>query len=240
MVTPPTFVAASSTAYSSTTTPKSTSGAFTAVVDDLLVAGILDADDNGTEVYGFSNGGGAQTWTKNPETTGVDHNDMWAQTAYAPVTSAVTAGAVTGTRTAGNNVNFWGLTALQFRDTDGIGTVERSVTAGGAPSFSVTTQFDNSALVVFLGDWNAAAAGTRTWKTINGFAPSSANGKELIYFNNSTQYTCLVGWYPDVGVAGVKTIGLDTPSTGDWTFAVIEVRGKTATSAAFSGWGIPL
>lgn len=93
--------------------------------------------------------------------------------------------------------------------------------AAGIDSQTITlsTTVANSGLLVMIGDWDAGDWGTtRSWITV-GSAPT-----ELLYHRIATRYTIGVAWYPDVGAAGSKTVGL-TGLTGTWTALAIEVMG---------------
>lgn len=193
---------------------------------DVLVAGVMKANSLSGDDYTFSTTSLAPVPVENPATSGVLGSDTWIQTAGVVTNVSEAVGdSVQFSRVSADASNWWGGCALWYTGSSGFGTVERRASAGAVPSFPVTTLFDNSALVVFFADWSAVDATTRTWKSINSFIPTAANGGEVAYFRDAAQYTLSVVAYPDTGVAGVKTIGLDAPTTGDWMFAVVEVRG---------------
>ncbi len=210
---PPTLVASAQSTWNSNTSPKSTSASFTAVDDDVIVSGVLTPNDVADNGYAWSNGGTGQTWTENAETAGVTNNDVWMQTATTIATAFT--GAITVTRNAG-----FAHTAAQFRGSDGIGTVARSTSAGGNPSFSFITSGDNSALVVFITDWSAADAAARIWQQINGQSPT-----EIAYFRDGANYTVAAAVYLDTGSAGSKSFGFTANLGTDWLYAAVEVLG---------------
>jgi hypothetical protein len=97
--------------------------------------------------------------------------------------------------------------------------------SSGAPSLSITTTQDNSAIVVANGDWNATDGASRTWRT----AGSSAT--ENTYFRDSTRYTAYGAYHADAGTAGGKTVGLSAPGGQKYSIIAVEVKGTAAAAA---------
>ena len=234
MATPPTFVAHYEGASWDTTTSPKTTGTFNTSANDALVSLVGEESDVGTENFTWTNSVTALTWTEKPETTGTTNSDGWAQAATA-IASAITGTAVTATRTAGSALKYNHAT-LHFSGSDGIGGEAHS-TAGtsGAPSLSITTTADNSAIVCIFVDWNAADGASRTWRTVNGITPTAGNGLERVYFRNASNYTVYVAYYSDAGTAGAKTIGLSAPSGQRWVGIAVEVKGAAGGAAPLAG-----
>lgn len=231
MATPPTFVATYPTAFNSTTSPKNATGSITAAIGDVLVGGIVDEQDDNTENYTWTNTGGTGATYIEDTATGAGSSDVWTQTVHAVLASALTAGTLTATRTAGAAANWYGGLIAHFTGSAGIGNVAATAGAGGAaPSLAITTANDNSALLAVFGDFAAVDGTTRTWRTVNGFTPTAGNGQELLYFRDSAHYAAYIAYWPDAGAAGAKTVGLSAPAAMDMVGGVVEIRG-TASAA---------
>lgn len=221
MASPPTFVAEYEGAFNSTTTPKSVTPT-TSAGDVLVVCGI-SADLNTTLNTPTGNG---LTYALATSGSAASHTRTYAWTTTD--STGGTGWTLQVTKAAG--ADFWGLDVARFSGSDGFGAATSATGSGTAPSMTLTTSFDNSAIVACCADWSAGA-GARTWRTINGTTPTAANGFELVYFNDPSWYTVYVGYWPDAGAAGAKTVGLSAP-TQTWTMSAVEVRGTTAAAAA--------
>lgn len=128
------------------------------------------------------------------------------------------------------NGNIWGVTCLVFRNSSGIGQSNVANVTSGAPSLSLTTVQDSSAIVVANGDWSAQNGSSRTWETVNSITPTSGNGYELTYSFNSGVYAAYGAYYPDAGSAGSKTLGLSVPTGQTYSIAAVEVKGIMTTA----------
>lgn len=129
---------------------------------------------------------------------------------------------LTGTRTG--SVYKWGFNALVFPGySGGPGASVGEVRASVPGTIELTTTEDNSAVAVIMVDWSAINRTERTWATVNGYTPSAANGGELTYFNNTSNYTVYIAVYPDVGVAGAHVVGV-TETIAGHSIAAIEVK----------------
>jgi hypothetical protein len=122
----------------------------------------------------------------------------------------------------------WGFTCLVFRDSDGIGSSNSGRLSNSAPSISITTTQDNSAIVFFAADWDADDGSGRTWRTINGITPTSGNGLERTYVFDPTKYTVYGGYYNDAGSIGTVTAGISSPTSPTPSMVVLEVKGADA------------
>lgn len=212
-LTPPTLVSTQSTAYNTTTTPKTQ--AVSVNNGDLIVAVGLCED-------GFSNlslTASGLTFTQRQviDSAGNCITSIW--TAPAPSTTSYT---LSLAQTVGGGGKF-GMTAFVFRDHGGVGA-SSSTTGTGGPSLGITTTSDNSMVVVASADWNAADGTSRTWRTANVAAT------EDLYGRDSAAYTWYVGHHTDTGTAGAKTVGLSAPSGQKYSIAAIEVIGVAGGS----------
>jgi hypothetical protein len=197
--------------------------------DDLLV---LVGGAEGAELT-LDPAGNGMTYTLRQSITVTDFCAAFAWTAPATGASGWT---LTVTKD-GNNL-LWGVTALRFSGAGGVGTSAKTNTSG-APSLSITTTQANSAIVVFVSDWNAADGTTRTWRTVNGTTPTIGNGLERTYFRNSSAYAVYAAYYPDAGAVGSKTVGLSAPSGQKYSIVAVEILGtadaETGETAGSAG-----
>lgn len=119
----------------------------------------------------------------------------------------------------------FGFTAVVFRGSDGFGASAKVNVLSGAPSLNVVTSGHNSGIVCINGDWNTLDGSSRVWRTVNGVAPTSGNGHELVYvLGNSAFYAAK---WPDAGGAGTKTVGMTAPMGQKYTILAVEVFGTT-------------
>lgn len=231
----PTLVTDLDTLFNSTTTPKTTGSFSSLTVGEVLVSALVVENGLSSPNYTWSNSGTAETWT---EATGQGSStDCFVQIASTIVTTAQSA-TVSCARTAGSTA-FYGQTTARFSGSDGIGNQAGNNTS---QSVSITTTQANSGVMVVIGDWDATDWGTtRPWLTVNG-----QTTQELAYFRDSIHYTLGIAFFPDVGAAGAKTVGL-SGLTGTFTISALEVKGSagggtngsvTAVKATGSGAGI--
>ena len=231
----PTLVASAGTAYNTTTSPKTTT-ALNVAANDVLVDVSASADiwDAGGDVMTTTNSGTAQTWTKQQTVGPPLTTNCFAQASTAIQSGANASQTITDTYTSTGTPQ-WGHHVLQFRNSDGIGnTVKGNSGSLATGTINITTTQANSAIVVILADWNAGDGSARTWATVNGITPTAANGYEIAYGLSSTQYTWYVAYYPDAGAAGVKTVGVSSPTT-QYSIVAVEVKGTSSSSTPISG-----
>lgn len=219
----PTFVNGVASAFNSSTTPKSATASLTISTGD-VVAGA--GGDENAQLGAFTWGPG--TWTTQTG-VGSGNTQAYAQTA----TISPSAGTLTPT-IADASGNFFGAAWVQFSGSDGIGAAAtgNNGTGSTAPSWSLTTLGDNSAILAVVVDWNANDGTSRVWRTVNSITPTAANGYERAYFRNTTNYAIYIAYWPDAGAAGAKTLGLSAPSTMRWVGAAVEIKGSAAAAAA--------
>lgn len=211
----PTFVAEYEVADWNTTTSPKTATATTAAGDILVVLG---ATEDSTATLGTPTGN-SHTYTLRQSVVVTDYC-----TAYGWTTPA-TAGTGWTLSVARTGSGRWGFTALRFSGSAGVGTSAKTNVSSGAPSLNITTTQANSALLVIVSDWNAVDGASRTWRTVNGTTPTAGNGLERTYFRNSIAMTAYVAYYPDVGAAGLKTVGLSAPAGQKYSIIAVEVLG---------------
>jgi hypothetical protein len=224
-MTAPTFVDELETSWtnSGSGTPKTLS--VTTAVGDVLV---ISSGSEGANVTLSAVSGGTGTYV-NQENIGVSGTDARAKIDTA--ITGITAQTFTMSETMTGVTASWGYNVARFSGATGFGAHSSTVSTGG-PSLGITTTQDSSAIVVVAVDFNAVDGSTRTWRTVNGTAPSAGNGFELTYFRNASSYTVYIAYYPDAGAAGAKTVGLSAPTGQRASIAAVEVQG-TASAAPY-------
>lgn len=220
MATPPTFVAEYETTFSESTSPE-TDAITVAVGDVLAILGVVE--DSATTLTLPT--GGSPTYTQQQNSNVASNCNVYAWT--APIATGESYSV--SISDAGDGSHWWGYNVLRFSGSDGVGASNKT-NSTGAPSLSLTTSFDNSAIVVAVGDWNAADGTTRTWRTVNGTTPTAGNGFEKTYFRDPSHYTVHIGYYPDAGTAGAKTVGLSAPSGQKYAIVAVEIRGSAGAA----------
>lgn len=214
----PTFVDDQETVWNTTTTPKTTPTRTTTTGDVVCVAG--GSADGATPL---------STPTGNSQTYALAQSIVIASycTAYA-WTYTETAGAnygVTGSRTG--TAFMWGINAVRFSGSDGVGASSKTNVASGAPTLNITTTQANSAIVVMVFDWTATDGASRVWRTVNGAAAT-----ELSYFRNTTDWAAYVAYHPDAGAIGTYAVGLSAPGAQKYSIIAVEIKGTTGGAAA--------
>lgn len=211
---PPTLAASGSTAYSNTTSPKTS--AVTPANGDVFVL-VIETEDNSTTL-GTPTGGG-WTYTLQQQVTVAAFTSVAIYT-FLPTNS--TGFSISCTTTFGTG--WWGFTWLRFTGSAGVGASSKTNNASGAPSLGLTTSFANSAIVCGIGDWSNQA-GAQTWRTVNGITPTAGNGGERLYSFQASHYVSSVAYWSDAGAAGAKTVGETAPTGQKYSIAAVEVRG---------------
>lgn len=227
MATPPTFVGEYESTWTTTSSGTAKTASVTVSTGDLLVIGGV------TEQQGVTIGtptGGGLTYTLRQSTTGlVNYCITYVWTAPCPAGQTFTL-----SLTSGGGSGLWGWNALQFGSNGGVGASSKTNANNAAPSLGLTTTGDNSAIVCFNGDWNAADGTSRTWRTVNSITPTSGNGLERTYFRDSSFYTTYGAYWSDAGATGAKTVGLSAPSTQKYAVVAVEVLGTTSAAVSDS------
>jgi hypothetical protein len=221
MATPPTLVADYQSTWDAGTGQKDVST--TVGNGDILVVAAAVEDTSFTLA---TTGAGGLTYTLRQQVTTASNCGVYGWT--APSTSAQT---FTQTITKSGGTADYGYDTFRFSGSDGVGASAKT-NASGAPSLSITTTQDNSAIVVIVADWNAVSGSSRTWRTVNGITPvaTPGNGYERNYFLDGSAYTTYLAYYPDAGTAGAKTVGLSAPSGQKYAIIAIEIKGTAGGS----------
>ena len=227
-LTPPTFIQEAETTWN----PQSLSGTdtksvtFSVQTGDVLVAYVACEDQSSCS--GSLTVSGGFSWNQEQMVSVASYTlaGIWT-------TTATSSGSVTITVTrgdAGANAAF-GMDVLTFRNSNGIGASSKTNVASGAPSLGLTTQADNSTVVVVNDDWTSQNGSSRTWLTVNGSTPTSGNGLETTYDRNASWHTVYGAYYNDAGTAGSVTVGLSAPGSQKYSIAAVEVKGSSSASS---------
>lgn len=216
----PTFIASGATVFNTNTTPKTTANITTQASDVICVVG--GTGDQATTLG---------TPTGNSLTYSLQQSVVVASycTAYGWTTTDGTGATFGVSNTRAGNADLWGIHAIQFRGSTGVGASAKTNVSSGAPSLSITTTQDNSAIVIACLDWSATDGASRTWRSVNGSAAT-----ELTYFRDSSIYTVYIGYHPDAGTAGSKTVGLSAPAGQKYAIVAVEIKGTAGGGSNFS------
>lgn len=204
----PTFIAEYELAWASSTTPKTTA-AFDAVAGDVLLVCLVKEDNSGTP---GTPTGGTLTYGLLESITAANRCEMFIWAATVDVNKNMT---VTVTDNGGGA---FAANILHWRGTSGTGAAESASAADGTAQIAITTTAANSAVVVFIGDFEAADGASRMWVTTAGALT------EVTYHLATAQYTIYGGYHANVGAAAAKTVGLSAPTGLDYSIAAIEVK----------------
>jgi hypothetical protein len=229
-VTAPTFIQEAETAWNVSTSPKNAGPAPVQVGDVLVQVG--GAESNSVTAIVPS---GGPAWTSQQVAAGGSKAAF--ASAYAATVAKAEELTVALTRSGGTSAH-WGGNVFTFRKSAGIGKSAKDEKEG-APSLTLTTESDSSAIVVVVTDW-AAKSGARTWRTVNGYTPTpveGGNGLERTYFQDGVRYTVYAAYYPDVGAAGAKTVGLSAPTGQNFSIVAVEVKGAKGGTSVTLGQG---
>ena len=229
MATPPTFIAdmEGTSGWTTSTTPKTTA-AFSSAVGDVWAQATVCASDAATFAVP-TNTGTAQTFTARGVVDSGSYCEVESHTAV--VANVLTSQTVSVARTVSGELN--NQTVVRFSGSNGIGATPAGVAEAdnASASLDITTTGANSAVVVFIGDWDAADGTSRTWLTVNSITPTAGNGFELTYFRDSANYSVYVAYYPDTGAMGVKSVGLSAPTGANkYSIVAVEVLGTAGAS----------
>jgi len=181
----------------------------TVVAGDYLV--IIATQVDNSQVMGTPSGGGL-TYTLQESVSGINFNNgvyMWT----APVG---TGSSFTCSLTSAGSVD-WGFAVYRFSGVTSLGGKNKgNNTTSSAPSISVTTTGTNSAVVLVFADFDGSAtAATYLTSGVGSFS-------EQTHVVDTSVGTTWGGWYPNVGAAGAKTVGMSAPNQR-WAMAAIEL-----------------
>lgn len=217
----PTFVAEYETTFNESTSPE-TDAVTVATSDILAILGVVE--DSATTLTTPT--GGGYTYTLQQNSNVASNCNVYGWT--APITSDQSYSV--SISDAGDGSHWWGYNVLRFSGSDGVGASAKTNSTGGS-SLGITTTQANSAIVVAVGDWNAVDGASRTWRTVNSTTPTAGNGFERTYFRDAAHYGVYIGYYPDAGAVGAKTVGLSAPTGQKYSIIAIEIKGSAAAGA---------
>jgi hypothetical protein len=232
-MTAPSLISVTATSYSTTGVLSKATASISVTAGDILVAkAAMESGWNtgsAADVNITVSDSAGNTWTRKQELahTGASADDtvsyVTAWTAVAAATGSTTvtfaqAGATNTAKHFGGEVDVW-------RGSNGVGAtnVANNGTGSGAPSVSITTTQDNSALSGIVADWNATT-GTDTWTTTAGTPINRSD------FSDGASYGVHTATYADVGATGSKTVGMSAPATQRYGIIVVEIKGAAAAT----------
>jgi hypothetical protein len=222
MAVPPTRVSHVASSWTSESSPKTLS--VTVQNGDLLIVA-AGAEGSGNN-FGIS--GGSLTWTRRQSSYQSFRADMALWSAQATETTTFSIAV------SNDDNQSWGCAATVWRNHGGLGNTGVGTGDGDADALFTTASSD-SAVVVYIADYNAIDGAGRVYHQVNG-APT-----ELLYGRSSNDYTWYGIVYPDTNAAAQYEIGINGMSDQKWTMVVAEIKGTaTGVAAGFAqGVGIP-
>lgn len=224
-VTPPTLVGTAEAPYGTTGTSK-TSGSVSVNQNDVLAVVALASDPVTFSNIDDTDG---NTWTLQQSINVSQFCSAYVWTATANATDSITV-----SMDSSSSAAHWGFTVYVWRGSSGVGNSNKTNVASGAPSLALTTAQDNSAILTGNGDWNAGSGTSRTWRTVNSITPTSGNGLETKYLQDTSFYTVYEAYWNDAGTAGSKTVGLSAPTGQKYSIVAVEIKGSTAAPVSKS------
>jgi hypothetical protein len=175
-------------------------------------------------------GGSGLVWTLNQSVLATGDGSAYLWTCQA--SSANTAATITVAATGGSTKYDLIAYVWDGSTSAGIGnTAKANSTTSAAPACSITTTAANSALCCAIGDFNASAITTRTWRTINGVTPTSGNLLETEAVTSAGSYTAWSAYWTDAGAAGATTTGMTAPATQAYSIVSAEILPLTSTGS---------
>lgn len=224
-VTKPKFIAATSVAtagFQATTTPKETEGSLTTAIGDIVVAVAWMDESTGTANLNTPTGLGL-TFTLQQRVAVKENTEVAIWTAKA---TEVKTGKVSFSR--GAIANKYGGAAYQFRESGGIGIATKT-NGSGEPSLGITTEKENSAIVMAIGDWEAKKGTVEhTYREGAGaFTEETNRFQEGVYMYYG-------GFYPSASAPGAKTVGMTKPTGQKYSIIAVEVLGEEAGGGPFT------
>lgn len=215
MATPATLVATYQTAWSSNSSPASTS--VTTAVGDVLVC--VGTSEDASTTLATPTGGTGLTWSPRQSVVVSSYCTAYVWTATATTAETFT---MSITATGGGVIGFG---VRRYSGSDGYDSSSKTNVSSGAPSLALTTLSDNCTIIIISSDWAAVDGTSRTWRTVNSITPTAGNGGELNYFRNASIYATYSASWSDVGLAGSKTVGLSAPSGQKYSIVAVAIKG---------------
>ena len=221
MATPPTFVDEIESVWN-TNSPTTKNISVTVQSGDLLV--VFGAISNSGTNNTLAVSGGGLTYTLQ-QSIAVSSSWGGLYCWTAPATSSTTFNV---TLTQGGGSGLFGGSVYVFRNHGGVGASAKQNVSGTVPNLNLLTTGDDSAVCVFINDWNSVDGAARVWRTGAGALT------ERTYNRNGTTMTVYGGYHADAGVIGTYAVGTTAPAAQKPSVIAIEVLG-TAGSSNYDG-----
>ena len=227
-ITPPTrvgFYEPAANNYADASSSRTTGAVIPAQIGDLITF-IASAEHGGGAAGQDMNiaptiTGATVTWTTQGTTPpSSDDTQSYITVRTCVVTAVSETATVTADKVTGNTAATWGFGVTLWRNHGGVGNV--TILNSQSNARGTITCSANSALTGQANDWNAINGASRTWLAVNGVTLA----ENTYYSNPGVSHTVYGGRSADVGAAGSKTWGINTPSSGlKCAVGIIEVKG---------------
>lgn len=194
--------------------PKETAEISVQTGDRLLVGATME-NQVAALTSTLSVSGGSLTWTELAKVSVSEYTYVIVWTAVATSTTSFK---VKVTRGGAVEARFV-VEAQVWRKSSGIGAVNKTNVLSGAPSLNLTTEKNQSAVGMFIGDWTAST-GTAAYRTGPGTYTSKLDLLE------SGFYRAYGGYYAEVATAGAQTVGMTAPAAQKYSIVAVEIKGE--------------
>lgn len=187
-------------------------GSFSVTAGDLLV--IVGSSEDASRTLNTPTGG-SLTYTLHQSVVVTDYTTAYVWTAVCTSTTSIT---VTITVAGTGDIRAWGFNVLRFQKA-GVGASTKTNVLSGAPTVTLTTTRNNSAIVMLNSDWNSQDGASRTYRT------NAGTFTEQTYFRDAARYATYNGYYANAGTAAGYAVGLTAPGSQKYSIVALEVVG---------------
>lgn len=187
-------------------------GSFSVTAGDLLV--IVGSSEDASRTLNTPTGG-SLTYTLHQSVVVTDYTTAYVWTAVCTSTTSIT---VTITVAGTGDIRAWGFNVLRFQKA-GVGASTKTNVSSGAPTVTLTTTRNNSAIVMLNSDWNAQDGASRTYRT------NAGTFTEQTYFRDAARYATYNGYHANAGTAAGYAVGLTAPGSQKYSIVALEVVG---------------
>lgn len=203
----PVFVAEYPTAYNNGTSPKTAMSAVAVESGDLLVA--VAFHETNVAVNITEDGSSSWVLRQTVSQPNLCYLRIWTYEVTSNENITVTFTSSSG---------YFGGNVLRFNAHGGVGTSNSAYSHSGDSEVILPSVSANSTIVMISADWIAQNGDQVANTTIGDFTYKTG------YPGDNVRYGILIGYYPDSGSSGSKTIGQIDPDEMEWTVIGLEIK----------------
>lgn len=159
-------------------------------------------------------------------------------TAYIYTTQDTIGGTWTISMTDASTSTYWGLTALVFTNTSGFCNSGQANNAGSliSPALWLSTSASRSGIITFNVDQSANDTSTNANYAVNSNTPTVNNAQVLNVGFQASHYGWVGCYYYDAGTAGIKGLGMSSPTNQTYSFVALEVLPPGISTGVPTAW----